>query len=96
MHIGLDHAVVKVGQAKAATAASAADFAAAVLLGNHRHRQADQGSHIGRQSAIGAGHHDHVVFGGQTGHDLHHTRIFGSSDFLYTTEQIHLGRAVQR
>jgi hypothetical protein len=94
LHIALDHGVVKIRQAKAATAATAAHFAAAVLLGDHRDRQADQRAHIGRQRAVGAGHHDHVVFGGQTGHDLHHPWIFGAGDLFHTAEQVHFVRAV--
>ena len=95
LHISLDHGIVKIGQTKAATATRAAHFAAAVLLGDHRDRQANQRAHIGGQCAVGSCHHDHVVLGGQTGHDLYDARVFGTSDGLDTAQQIDLGCAVQ-
>ena len=90
-----DHGVVKIGQAEAAATAGGAAFAPAFLFGNHRDRQAHQGPHIGSEHAIGARHHDHVVFHGQAGHDLHHARVFGAGQGLYLAQEGDFGRAVQ-
>ena len=95
LHIAFDHGVVKISQAKATTAAGTAHFAAAVLLGDHRQGQTNQRAHIGRQRAIGAGHHDHVVFGGQARHDLHNAGVFSTCDFFHMAQQVHFGRAVE-
>ena len=77
-----NHGIVKIGQAKAAATAGGAAFAPAFLFGNHRDRQAHQWAHIGGEHAIGPRHHHHVVFHGQTGHDLHHARVFGARQGL--------------
>ena len=47
VHIGFDAGVIKVSEAKAATAAGGTHFAAPVLLGDHGDRQAHQRPHVG-------------------------------------------------
>ena len=65
------------------------------MLDDDRQRQAHQRAHIGSQGAIGTRHHDHIVFTGQTSHDLHHARVFGAGLLFQTLEQLHFGGAVQ-
>ena len=93
--IAADAGVVKISQAEAATAAGRAHLASAFLLGNHRHRQAHQRAHISGQRAVGTGHQHHVVLAGQTGHHLHHARVFAPRELLNPPQQRHLGGAVQ-
>ena len=85
-HIFLDLRIAEIGQAKAATTAGRAHLAAALLLGNDGDRQADQRAHIGSQRAVSTGHHHHVVFAGQAGHDLHHARILGTGQLLHLAQ----------
>ena len=63
--VAFDLLVVEIGQAEAPAAAAGAHFAPAVLLGDHRDRQAHQRPHVGRQRAVGARDHHHVAFAGQ-------------------------------
>ena len=93
--IAADAGVVKISQAEAATAAGRAHLASAFLLGNHRHRQAHQRAHISGQRAVGTGHQHHVVLAGQTGHHLHHARVFAPRELLNPPQKRHLGGAVQ-
>ena len=95
VHIGLDHRIVEIGQTKTTTAATAAGLTAAALLGNHRHRQADQRAHIGGQRAVGACDQHPGVFGGGASHHRHHARVLGSGEFFDLLQQAHLGRTVQ-
>ena len=95
IHILFNLRIVKIGQTKTATATGRAHFTAALLLGNHRHTQAHQRAHIGRQRAIGARHQHHVVFAGQTRHDLRHARVFGTGQLLHLFQQLDFGGAVQ-
>ena len=92
--IAADAGIVKVSQAEAATATGRAHLAPAFLLGNHRHRQAHQRAHISGQRAVGTGHQHHVVLAGQTGHHLHHARVFAPRELLNPPQKRHLGGAV--
>ena len=92
--VTVHHGLVKIGQSKTATAAATARLSALALLGNHRHRQAHQGPNVSGQRAVGARHHHHVVFGGQTGHDLHNARVFGAGQLFDFAQQFDFGRAV--
>ena len=91
----IQHGIVKVSQTKAATTTATADFTATFLFGNDCDRKANQRTDIGCQCAVCSGHHDHVIFAGQTGHDLHHTRIFGAGQLLHFFKELHFVCAVQ-
>ena len=93
--IRIDHGIVKIGQAETATAAATAHFTSTILLSNDSHREPDQGANVSSQSAIGTCHHDNVIFTGQSGHDLNHTRIFGTGQLLDLLQQLHFVSAVQ-
>ena len=100
VHILGEQGIVEIVQAQAATAAGRADLAARLsvllLFGDHRQTHAHQGTHVGRQRAVGAGHQHHVVLGSQPRHHLLDARIPGAGHFLDALEQGHLGGAVQR
>jgi hypothetical protein len=95
VHVFGDLVVGEIRQAETPAAAARAHLAPALVLGDHGHRQAHQRAHIGRQRAIGARHHHHVVFTGQSGHHLHHARVFGAGQLLDPAQQLDLGGAVQ-
>ncbi len=88
--------VIEVSQAETSAAAARADFTPAVLLGDHRDRQAHQRPHVGGQRAVGARHQHHVVFAGQPGHHLRHARVARAGELLDLAEQRDLGGAVER
>ena len=100
IHILLQQNVVKIIQAEAATAATAAGFAAHLaadsLFGDDRKAQPYQRTHIGRQRAIEPRHQHHVVFGGKAGHDLCNTGVLGARHFFDFFQHRHLGCAVKR
>jgi hypothetical protein len=95
VHIRIDHGIVKISHAESATTTATADFSATILFRDDRDRQTDQRSNVGGQSAIGTRHHDHIVFTGQTRHDLHHTGVFGTRQLLDLFQQLHFVRAVE-
>ena len=80
-------------EATAATGRSA--FTPAFFFHDDVQGQTHQGTHIGGQGAVGTRDQHHVVFAGQTGHDLHHARVFGTRLLLQSFEQIDFGGAVQ-
>ena len=70
--------VGEVGERKAASTATGADFFAAVLFGNDGNGQADKGTYVCSDGAISAGDEDDVVFGGKACHDLDNAGVFGA------------------
>ena len=96
----VDAFIVKIGQAEAPAATGRTHFTAHLacdgFLGNDGDAQSHQRAHIRRQRAVGARHHHHVVFAGQTGHDLGHAYILGTGELFDFFKQLDLGRAVQR
>ncbi len=96
VHIGLGDGLAEVAEVVAAAAASGADFAATMLLGDDSEGQADQGAHVGGHRAVRAGDHDDVVFTAEAGHDLHDAGVLGTGATLDVFEEGDLGGAVQR
>ncbi len=96
IHVLRNDGFVKIGQAETPAATGRPDFAPALLFGDDGHTQPHERAHIGRQRAIGARHHHHIVFTGQPGHDLRHARIFGPGQLFHFLQQLDLGRAVER
>ena len=95
VHVLADLRIVKIIEPKAATAAARANLAAALLLGNHGHAQAHHWAHVGGKRAVGPRDHHHIVFTGQTSHDLHDARVFGLGEFFHFFQQFDLGCAAQ-
>ena len=100
VYVLLNLRVIKISEAKAATAAARAGFTARHalhrLLGNHRDRQTHQRAHVSGQGAVQARHHHHVILTGQPGHHLHDAGVFGAGHFFNAAQQRHFGRAVER
>ena len=93
--IRIQHGIVKIGQAKATATAATSNFTTTFLFGNDGDRKANQRTHVGCQCAVCSGHHHNVIFAGQTGHDLHHTRIFSAGQLLHFFKELHFVCTVQ-
>ena len=83
-------------QTEATATAGRAHFTTTVLFGDHRDAQAHQRTHISGQCAVGTRDQDHVVFTGQAGHYLRHTRIFGARHGFYSAQQCYFLGAIER
>ncbi len=94
--IFLQQGISEIGVAITSTATAAASFAAAVLFDDDCYRESYQRPDIGGNHTIATGHQHHIVFSGEAGHHLHHTRILGARHALYPFQQFDLFGGVQR